>query len=77
VIQAGSDADIAIWDPEKSDAIRAAADHSKSDYSVYEGWQVKGWPVMTIRRGEVVFDAGNIVARAGTGQLIKRQPWRQ
>jgi dihydropyrimidinase len=44
---------------------------------VYEGWQVKGWPVMTIRRGEVVFDAGNIVARAGTGQLIKRQPWRQ
>ena len=77
VIQAGSDADIAIWDAEKSDAIRAAADHSKSDYSVYEGWKVKGWPVMTIRRGEVVFDAGNIVARAGTGRLIKRQPWRQ
>ena len=77
VIQAGSDADIAIWDPEKSDAIRAAVDHSKSDYSVYEGWQVKGWPVTTIRRGEVVYDGGKIAGRAGTGQLIKRQPWRR
>lgn len=77
VIQAGSDADIAIWDPQRSDAIRAEVDHSKSDYSVYEGWQVKGWPVTTIRRGEVVYDAGKIAGRAGTGQLIKRQPFRR
>jgi dihydropyrimidinase len=77
VIQPGSDADIAIWDPQRSDMIRAAADHSKSDYSVYEGWQVKGWPVTTIRRGEVVYDAGKIAGRAGTGQLIKRQPWQR
>ena len=76
VIQAGSDADIAIWDPEKSDTIRADVDHSRSDYSVYEGWKVKGWPVVTIRRGEVVYEAGNIVGRAGSGQLITRQPWR-
>jgi dihydropyrimidinase len=75
VIQTGSDADIAIWDPQRSDVIRAAVDHSKSDYSVYEGWQVKGWPVTTIRRGEVVYDAGKIAGRAGTGQLIKRQQW--
>ena len=76
VIQAGSDADIAIWDPQRSDTIRAAADHSQSDYSVYEGWTVNGWPVMTIRRGEIVYDAGKIAGRAGTGQLIARQSWR-
>jgi dihydropyrimidinase len=77
VIQAGSDADIAIWDPQRSDVIRADVDHSKSDYSVYEGWQVRGWPITTIRRGEVVYDAGKIAGRAGTGQLIKREVWRR
>jgi dihydropyrimidinase len=75
VIQAGSDADIAIWDPQRTDVIRAEADHSNSDYSVYEGWQVRGWPVTTIRRGEVVYDADKIAGRAGTGQLINRQGW--
>ena len=77
VIQAGSDADIAIWDPNRSDTVRAEVDHSKSDYSVYEGWKVKGWPVTTIRRGEVVSDSGKITGRAGTGQLLKRLPWRR
>ena len=77
VIQAGSDADIAIWDPNLSDTVRAEVDHSKSDYSVYEGWKVKGWPVTTIRRGEVVYDGGKVIGRAGSGQLIKRQPWRR
>jgi dihydropyrimidinase len=77
VVQAGADADIAIWDPDRSDTIRAEVDHSKSDDSVYEGWKVKGWPVTTIRRGEIVFDAGKVTGRAGTGQLIQRQPWRR
>ena len=58
------------------DTVRAEVDHSKSDYSVYEGWKVRGWPVTTIRRGEIVFDAGKITGSAGTGQLIKRQAWR-
>lgn len=75
VIQSGADADIAIWDPNRSDTVRAEADHSKADYSVYEGWQVKGWPITTIRRGEIVFDGGKIVGRAGSGHLIGRQPW--
>ena len=75
VIQAGSDADIAIWDPNRSDTVRAEVDHSKSDYSVYEGWKVTGWPVTTIRRGEIVFESGKITGRAGTGRLVERQPW--
>jgi dihydroorotase-like cyclic amidohydrolase len=43
---------------------------------VYEGWKVKGWPVTTIRRGEIVFDGGKIAGGAGSGRLIGRQPWR-
>ncbi len=76
VIQAGADADIAIWDPNRSDVVRAEADHSKADYSVYEGWRVKGWPMTTIRRGEIVFDAGKMFGSAGSGQVIGRQAWR-
>ena len=76
VIQAGADADLAIWDPNRSDVVRAEADHSKADYSVYEGWKVKGWPTTAIRRGEIVFDGGKIAGKAGSGRLIGRQPWR-
>ena len=48
VLRVDSDADVVIWDPERTGTIRAADDRSKSDYSAYEGWQVQGWPVVTI-----------------------------
>lgn len=76
VIQAGSDADITIWDPNRTGTVRAEVDYSKADYSVYEGWTVKGWPITTIRRGEIVHEAGKITGAAGSGRLISRQPWR-
>jgi dihydropyrimidinase len=77
VIREGSDADITIWDARPAATpVRAADDHSKSDYSVYEGWPVKGWPVVTIRRGEVVFEAGKIIGQPGSGQLVRRERWR-
>ena len=73
VIREGSDGDVVIWDPERTGTIRAAEDRSRSDYSVYEGWEVRGWPVMTIRRGEVVFEGTEITARPGSGRLISRR----
>jgi dihydropyrimidinase len=76
VIQEGSDADIVLWDPDRRATVTAAADFSKAGYSVYEGWRVTGWPVMTIRRGEVVFESGRVTGRAGTGQLLSRSRWR-
>jgi dihydropyrimidinase len=76
VIRVGSDADVVIWDADRTATVRAEDDFSKSDYSVYEGWEVTGWPVMVIRRGEIVYDNGRVVGRAGSGQLIARSPWR-
>jgi dihydropyrimidinase len=46
---------------------------SKSDYSVFEGWQVTGWPVMTIRRGELVFQDGEILGQPGSGMIVPRK----
>ncbi|MBL8986287.1 MAG: amidohydrolase family protein [Gemmatimonadetes bacterium] len=72
VIQAGSDADIAIWDPTRRGQVTAAADHSNADYSPYEGWSVTGWPMTVIRRGEIVVDGGQILGAAGSGQVVRR-----
>jgi dihydropyrimidinase len=75
VIRPGSDADIVLWDPTRSGLVTAAADHSNSDYSPYEGWSVIGWPVLTIRRGEVVARGTEVVGPAGSGRLCSRQRW--
>lgn len=75
VLRVGSDADVVIWDPRRTGTVRAEDDHSKSDYSVYEGWPVTGWPDMTIRRGEVVVEGGRVIGQAGSGSLVARQRW--
>jgi dihydropyrimidinase len=77
VIRAGADADVVVWDPDLRGVVSAEADLSKSDYSVYEGWTFTGWPVMTIRRGEVIGENGRIVGQAGSGRLISRAAWRE
>lgn len=76
VIREGAHADIVVFDPERSAVIRGEDDFSNSDYSVYEGWSVTGWPTMTIRRGEVVFEDGRVLGRPGSGSLVDRRPWR-
>ncbi len=76
-IAVGSDADLVIFDPELTRTIDAAMLHSNADYSVYEGWEVTGWPLTTIRRGEIVFTEGRIVGQPGSGELVRRGPTAQ
>jgi dihydropyrimidinase len=77
VIRVGSDADVVIWDPNRSATVSGDADLSNADYSVYEGWKVTGWPVTTIRRGEIVYDNGQITGQPGTGRLCTRERWQR
>jgi dihydropyrimidinase len=74
VIAAGSDADLALWDPAESQTIDGARMQSRAGYSVYDGWQVRGWPRFVISRGKVVLDHGTITARPGQGQWLQRGP---
>jgi dihydropyrimidinase len=74
-IAVGSDADLAIWDPDLTRTVGAPS-FSRADYSPYDGWQVTGWPVTTLRRGEVAYDAGQVTARPGSGRLLRRGPTR-
>ena len=69
----GFDADIALWDPNRQETIRQEILHHGSDYTPWEGFQVTGWPVMTIARGTVVMEDGEIVGAKGHGQVLSRQ----
>ncbi len=71
VIAVGSDADFAIWDPAKAVTIRNELLHHAVDHTPYEGMQVQGWPVMTISRGEVLFEDGRVTSTAGRGRFLR------
>jgi dihydropyrimidinase len=71
-IAVGSDADIAIWDPTRSAKITAADLHHGADYTPYEGFEVTGWPVMTIVRGKLVIDRGELVGTLHHGVHVAR-----
>ena len=73
-IAPGSDADIVIFDPHRTRTVDRAMLKSNADYSVYEGWEVTGWPETTLRRGEIVFQGDEVVGRPGTGELLQRGP---
>jgi dihydropyrimidinase len=68
----GADADLTLVDLDCTREVRAAELESYSDYSLYEGWRLKGWPVMTIVRGTIVMREGKIVGPAGHGRFLKR-----
>jgi dihydropyrimidinase len=76
-IAVGSDADIVIWDPNLKRTIRDEDQLANARFSIFSGWEVTGWPVVTIRRGEVVYQDGKILAEPGSGRLAPRQHWRR
>jgi dihydropyrimidinase len=69
-IAVGSDADIAIWDPQKQVTVRAADIHDNVGYTPYEGMQLTGWPVTVISRGRIVVDDGKLQAARGSGAFL-------
>jgi dihydropyrimidinase len=73
-IAVGKDADLVIFDPEHTRTIQVGEMHSACDYDPYEGWEVTGWPAVTLLRGEVAYADGEIVARPGQGRLVVRDP---
>ncbi|MBI4234375.1 MAG: amidohydrolase family protein [Chloroflexi bacterium] len=72
-IAVGSDADIALWDPGARKRIALADLHHDSDYSIWEGWEVQGWPVVTILRGKVIVENGELLGSPSDGQWLKRK----
>ena len=72
-IAVGSDADLVLWDPNQTRIVRGGDLLSRAGFSIYEGVEVTGWPQITIRRGQVVYEAGRITAEPGSGRLVPRR----
>ena len=71
IIQVGSDADLLILDPQ-GDRVVTARDHlSTAGYTLFEGWQVKGRPWMTLLRGKVLLNQNNLEQQPGYGKFLE------
>jgi dihydropyrimidinase len=68
----GSDADIVIFNPDRSTTLAASTLHMKVDYNPYEGREVAGGTDTVISRGKVIVDGGKFTGRAGNGAFLRR-----
>jgi dihydropyrimidinase len=71
-IAEGADADIVLWDPDRTTTISAATHHMRVDYSLYEGRTVTGGPETVLSRGEIIVERGAFVGRPGRGRFVMR-----
>jgi dihydropyrimidinase len=69
----GSDADIVIWDPQKKVKYGIAHCHQRTDYNLYEGWDLSGFPEKVFLRGQLIVDGEEWNGRRGGGEFLKRR----
>lgn len=70
VIQKGADADLVIVDLKIRRKVRAEDLHYKVGWTPYEGWTLKGWPMMTIRRGEPLYEDEQVIGKPGAAEFL-------
>ena len=71
----GSDADILIWDPQKHLTYGVEHAQHRTDYNLFEGWELTGYPDKVFLRGRLIVDQERWLGKAGMGQFIKRSPF--
>ncbi|MDX9991941.1 MAG: dihydropyrimidinase [Anaerolineales bacterium] len=68
----GADADIVIWDPAKKVTYGVAHSQQRTDYNLYEGWELTGYPEKVFLRGKLIVDREEWLGKSGDGQFLKR-----
>jgi dihydropyrimidinase len=68
----GSDADITMIDLKKENKVSSDLFGGFSDYIIYEGMKLKGWPVKTIVRGQLVAENFEVIGKLGHGKFVER-----
>jgi dihydropyrimidinase len=69
---AGADADLVIWNPQKKIKFGVAHSHQRTDYNLYEGWELTGYPNKVFLRGKMIVDGERWLGKAGNGKFLKR-----
>ena len=73
IIASGKDADILLWDPNAEYTISAATQAMNTDYSMFEGWKIRGNTAKVYSRGQLIVDHGTFTGTPGHGRFLKRQ----
>jgi len=73
-LASGADADVVLFDPQKSVVLTKSALHEQVDYTPYEGFVLQGYPVTTILRGRIIVENGNFTASPGSGRFLVQEP---
>lgn len=71
-LRPGGDADLVLVDLAATHPVEAARDPSAAGFSLWEGWPLRGWPVLTMVRGSVVMNKGEVVGKPGFGRYLPR-----
>jgi len=72
-LKVGSDADIVLWDPGEEHIISAKTHHMRVDYSMFEGFKVRGNARDVYSRGELIVRRGEFIGKPGRGSYLKRE----
>lgn len=73
-IQKGADGDLVIVDLKIKRKVRAEALHYKVGWTPYEGWTLRGWPILTMRRGEPLYEDEQVVGKPGAADFLPMSP---
>jgi dihydropyrimidinase len=68
----GADADLVIWDPDRRLTYGAGCAHHRTDYNLYEGWELTGFPERVFLRGRLIVDHGYWLGQRGMGRFVRR-----
>lgn len=71
----GADADIVLWDPRRTLTYGVAEAQHRTDYNLYEGWELTGYPRQVFLRGQCIVADGQWLGRPGMGRFLRRQPF--
>jgi dihydropyrimidinase len=69
----GADADIVVFDPRREITLSRAVLHENCDYTPYDGFRLRGYPVLTMLRGQVIVRDGQFVGQPGDGRFLPRR----
>ena len=72
MIAAGSDADLAIFDPQATHTISVKTHHQNVDFNIFEGMELTGINVATVSQGKVVYKDGDVLTERGVGRYVDR-----
>ena len=71
-LQPGSDADLVVWDPARVHVVDGQ--HGNADHSSFDGFQLLGMPELTMQRGQVIMENGQIISKPGRGRFLPGDP---